>query len=296
MTIFRVEHQKNYTVINNFICFDKRLSWKAKGIWLYAFSRPDDWEFHMNDLINQSTDGKDSVTSGLKELEECGYLTRDQKRDNGKYSKAEWVFYEKPVELKKCLPKTDFPVAVNPSAGNPPLLSTERKLSTEKKQQQAAVFSEKINPKSKEPSEAFEVLDGLGLTHQDKVEISQRYSLEVVKKAVAWATHPQTKINKSLVQAIKWACKNPDNITIPKEKNEFTEENKKTAAKILSQAIIPQHVQVELLNKHAEIVYTTAQKSPDLIKYEEKGFKEKFIEMLKNARIIFDSPKNALAY
>ena len=68
MAIYRVEHKKDYTVVKNFICKDKRLSWKAKGIWLYAFSRPDDWQFNLSDLINQSTDAKDSVTTCLKEL------------------------------------------------------------------------------------------------------------------------------------------------------------------------------------------------------------------------------------
>lgn len=126
MTIFRVEHRNNYTVVNNFICKDNRLSWKAKGIWLYAFSRPNDWEFNLTDLINQSTDGRESVSSGLKELEQAGYLQRQQKREDGKFSKADWVFYETPQELKKCLPNTENPFAVNPPSGNQPLLSTDQ--------------------------------------------------------------------------------------------------------------------------------------------------------------------------
>lgn len=134
MTLFRVEHKKNYSVINNFICTDRRLSWKAKGIWLYAFSRPDDWTFHLSDLINQSTDGRDSLTNGLKELENCGYLEREQPRDNGRFAKADWVFYEKPQELNKYVPQTDFPETTSTPSGNQPLLSTEGKLSIEREQ------------------------------------------------------------------------------------------------------------------------------------------------------------------
>lgn len=111
MTIYRVEHNKNYTIINNYIAKDKNLSWKAKGIWMYAFSRPDDWEFHLNDLLNQSTDGRESVRTGIKELEENGYLHRVQKRDKGQFSNADLIFYETP--LKKSLPNSENPSTVN---------------------------------------------------------------------------------------------------------------------------------------------------------------------------------------
>ncbi len=126
MTIFRTEHKRNYTTVNNFICKDSRLSWKAKGIWLYAFSRPDDWEFHESDIVKQSCDGRDSVRAGLKELQECGYLIKDkQDRTKGKFSAAEWVFYETPQELKKCLPQTEIPSSVFPSSENPLLPSID---------------------------------------------------------------------------------------------------------------------------------------------------------------------------
>jgi len=119
MTICRVQHNKNYTVINNTITRDNRLSWKAKGIWLYAFSRQDDWHFNTADLINQSTDGKDAIYSGLKELEEFGYLVRDQPREKGKFQNADWIFHETP-QIKEILPQRE-----NTVAENPPLVSTE---------------------------------------------------------------------------------------------------------------------------------------------------------------------------
>ncbi len=164
MTIFRTEHKRNYTVVNNFICKDKRISWKAKGIWLYAFSRPDDWEFNLHDLINQSADGRESVQSGLKELENAGYLHRCQKRDKGQFSKAEWVFYETPQEIKISITETGNPTAANPSSANPftenpPLLSTDS-LSPEatpimEQQQQPCVV---VSPNS----ESFELLKTQG--------------------------------------------------------------------------------------------------------------------------------------
>jgi hypothetical protein len=132
MSLFRVEHNKNYTTVNNTICRDNRISWKAKGIWLYAFSRPDDWIFYQSDLMNQSTDGRDSIRAGLKELQDAGYLRRTKTHGtDGKFLNDEWTFYETPQELKEKVPQTAFPAQAkptpeNPALGNRPLLSTEK--------------------------------------------------------------------------------------------------------------------------------------------------------------------------
>ena len=78
MTQCRVVHDKKnpYLTINTTITKDDRLSWKAKGIWLYAFSQKDDWKFYLKELQRHSTDGRDSLRAGLKELEKAGYCTR----------------------------------------------------------------------------------------------------------------------------------------------------------------------------------------------------------------------------
>lgn len=118
MTIFRVSHDKNYTCVNNTIITDPTLSWKAKGIWLYAYSRPDDWQFHMSDLIKHSKDGIDSIRKGLAELEEAGYLIRRYTRDsNNKFLPAEWQFFE--------IPQVDSPSLDFPFTANPMLLNTD---------------------------------------------------------------------------------------------------------------------------------------------------------------------------
>lgn len=131
MAIYRVKHNKNYTVINNFICTDKRISFKAKGIWLYAFSRPDDWSFNTTDLVNQSVDGRDSVYSGLRELETFGYLERVMTRENGQFIGCDWIFYETPQEIKKIIPQTENPLVEKTDVENPQLLSTDSVLSTD---------------------------------------------------------------------------------------------------------------------------------------------------------------------
>lgn len=133
MTIIRTVHDKNnpYLTINTTITKDIRLTWKAKGIWFYAFSRPDDWMFFVVDIVNQSKDGREAVQNGLKELQEYGYLHKTHQRDKGgKFTKDDWTFYETPREptedeLKESLPQTGFPSADKPCAGNTSLLSNK---------------------------------------------------------------------------------------------------------------------------------------------------------------------------
>lgn len=125
MTLCRVIHNKNnpYLTINTTIATDTRLEWKAKGIWLYAFSRKDDWQFYESDLVKRSADSRTSLRSGLKELEKYGYLYRaDQEKDaNGKFQKKAWYFFETPKteeEIKIMFPSSGFVSTVNQSTEN----------------------------------------------------------------------------------------------------------------------------------------------------------------------------------
>lgn len=70
MATFRVfkESGSFVTVHKNFI-HDDNLTWKAKGILLYLLSRPDDWQVYESELQKHSADGRDSLKSGIKELE-----------------------------------------------------------------------------------------------------------------------------------------------------------------------------------------------------------------------------------
>ncbi len=274
MTIYRVQHKKDYTVVNNFICKDNRLSWKAKGIWLYAFSRPDDWVFNLTDLIRQSTDGRESVTSGLKELEESGYLHRDQKRSNGQFSNAEWVFYETPEELKKSVPQTENPSSANQGTGNQPLLSTEKQPSTEKQQQQgaaAAVFSEKTSEKTK----VYPVLDAVDIPIHDKEEITRDYTEQDVAHAVEYSLQPGRIIKTCLAATIKWACKIKPALTQSKE--DIEKSNKSYAKKYDGKR--SGLCEVVACNKYVEIV-TSVASNPYVFGYHEAGFMEKFKDAL----------------
>lgn len=132
MAIKRAKRRTNFTMISNVGLRDKRLSLKAKGLLAYMLSLPDDWVFYESELTKHSTDGKQSVRNGLKELQQMGYLIKEQARNkSGKFGQVDWVIVETPenVDLSAfspstTLPSTDKPSAVKPSTDNQPLLNT----------------------------------------------------------------------------------------------------------------------------------------------------------------------------
>lgn len=99
----------SYTIVSNEI-FKHGLSFKAIGLYNYLVSKPDGWEYSISGIASQSGDGKDSIRTGLQELEEMGFLRREQVRDGGKFSKSDYTIYGKPM-LEN--PTSENPTQVN---------------------------------------------------------------------------------------------------------------------------------------------------------------------------------------
>lgn len=118
-----VVKEKNYTTIDNGIFKDTRISFKAKGLLTTMLSLPPTWNYTIEGLATLSKDGRDSIKTALKELENFGYLERKQVRnDNGSFCDLEYFVYEKPQ------PKE--PLAENPPADKS-LAENHRQLSTD---------------------------------------------------------------------------------------------------------------------------------------------------------------------
>jgi hypothetical protein len=80
-----------FTIVSNDVIMDKRLSAKAKGVYVYLHSRREDWQFYEAEMVRHFNDGKHSISSAIKELIECKYLLRIQKRIDGRFSHYEWI-------------------------------------------------------------------------------------------------------------------------------------------------------------------------------------------------------------
>lgn len=70
-----------FTMVANAVLNNKNISWKAKGIFSYLYSKPDDWQFSAMRTQLAATDGYKSLISGIEELENAGYLKRQKNSD-----------------------------------------------------------------------------------------------------------------------------------------------------------------------------------------------------------------------
>ncbi len=127
MAIIRTKRTKNFTVLNNDLIRDSRLSFKARGLLQYMLSMPDDWKFYVSELAKHSSkEGESAIRSGIEELEKLGYMRRIQNRDkSGKFGSVDWEVLDEPVfspHVEK--PQADKPNAEKPHADNRPLLRT----------------------------------------------------------------------------------------------------------------------------------------------------------------------------
>ena len=110
--------KSDFTVLDNGIFRDKRLSLKAKGLLVTMLSLPEEWNYTVEGLSAILKEGQSCIKGILKELEDAGYLKRTQIRDeNGCLGKMEYIVYEKPIN-KGFEPSVENPPADNPTAEN----------------------------------------------------------------------------------------------------------------------------------------------------------------------------------
>lgn len=107
------EIKSDIVIVQNSIVQDSKLSLKAKGVYSLLLSLPEDWEFSVKSLCDFNCDGKASITTALKELEDAFLLKRVLKvsDDTGKIAGCDYVIYDKPYT--PYLPFTDFPLTEN---------------------------------------------------------------------------------------------------------------------------------------------------------------------------------------
>ena len=103
---------------------DSNLGFKELGILCKLQSLPTSWEFSIQGLAAIMKDGTDSIRSGIHNLEELGYLTRQgQKRENGQFSGGDWVIHEIPFDELKV---AEDPMRENLAPESRPQIEKER--------------------------------------------------------------------------------------------------------------------------------------------------------------------------
>ena len=117
MAVFRVDKNRNYTVMSNYHLRDTSLSLKAIGLLSKMLSLTDEWDYTTRGLAAICKEGVDAIGAALKELEISGYLVRRQLRDaRGRITDTEYTIYEQPHTP---LPGTAFPDTEKPDMDSP---------------------------------------------------------------------------------------------------------------------------------------------------------------------------------
>ncbi|KAA1264525.1 helix-turn-helix domain-containing protein [Leptospira interrogans serovar Weerasinghe] len=157
--VFRVQKDRNFTIVKNNFIDDARLSMKATAILLLALRYPDHWRMSVKTMSKFKSDKDSSIASGFKELVTFGYAEFRKGKDpvTGRFNSG-WYFFEesqkpevqykikttqnKNLEKQKELflkevkesnikenpvldfPQPENPVTVNPGLENQPLSNT----------------------------------------------------------------------------------------------------------------------------------------------------------------------------
>lgn len=157
MAYFRVNKNRDYTVMSNHHLRDRNLSLRAIGLLSKMLSLPDDWDYSVPGLVAICQESKNIIQGALKELEKNGYLVRTMTRDSSGHIGYNYDVYEQPQHT---LPRPEKPFTVEPCTVSPstvepctekqPQLNTNKlstnKLSTEEsKTQEKAVEPNVVN-------------------------------------------------------------------------------------------------------------------------------------------------------
>ena len=183
MAIFRVNKNKDYTVMSNYHLRDANMSFKAKGLLSMMLSLPDDWDYSIKGIISISKENKTSIQSALKELEENKYLKRTKKQNEKGQFEYIYDIYEKPWTENPYIENlvTDYPCTENMPQINTNIQNT-KKQNTKKQNTDIKSNNTPYNPSTDD---------------------SQKYDNKIFEKF--WNEYPK-KISKG--NAEKWFKKN----------------------------------------------------------------------------------------
>lgn len=109
-----------FTVVPNSMLRCANLSLKAKGLYAYLYSKPDDYDFAAARIALENIDGRDAVLAGMNELLASGYVTR-QKLGTGRIEYTIWV--EPKTEKPVLDPEPEKPTVGISHRGEIPLIS-----------------------------------------------------------------------------------------------------------------------------------------------------------------------------
>lgn len=208
MAIIRTKKQHGcFTIVHNNCLRNPDISLRAKGLFAYLMSLPDNWEINMHHLIKQSTEGRDAHIKAMKELIDVGYIVKIQARDcTGKFTKNDYEVIDIPTDEMKCVknntnapfpgiqataknadntrpqpenPLTANPLTEKPLTENPHLINTKNNKYVNNKKLTAAIPPATVKPSAPHQQKKSAAASSLDLQEKDliigeKLTVSQK--------------------------------------------------------------------------------------------------------------------------
>ncbi|MDH6279317.1 replication protein [Prescottella agglutinans] len=124
-----------FTILDNDVINDKRLSYRARGVLIWLLSKPADWRTRSESIAAQSPkEGREAIRSAMRELREAGYLRTEKIQDpeTGRWSTITTVF-EVPVDESEtsAVPEPSKPLGGDLPDGDPVANTKDRSPRTE---------------------------------------------------------------------------------------------------------------------------------------------------------------------
>jgi hypothetical protein len=110
-----------FATVPNLLLNDNLITLKAKGLYAYIQSKPDNWEFSAERISRQLREGLPSIKSALQELEINGYLNRNRYQNKKGFWEVDYVLYDNPTIENPTAENllSGKPTEENPTIGKP---------------------------------------------------------------------------------------------------------------------------------------------------------------------------------
>ena len=116
-----------YTVLPNQILRDETLTLQAKGLFCMMASFPENWDFTVKGLATVAGCGREKISAALKNLEDAGYLLREQGHsETGQFAANLFVLYDEKIAPLPGFPSTGKPSTGKPLTENPAQINKDR--------------------------------------------------------------------------------------------------------------------------------------------------------------------------
>lgn len=174
--------EKRFGLVPNSILNSKELSFRAKGIWAYIYSKPDGWEFSVKNIAYQSKEGIEAVRNAVKELENAFLLKRTKFQNELGHWDIEYLLLDDQV-VKPYDGKPDAGKPYNGKSTN----NSNKELSKKElvKKKENTITSNEVNQIIEYFNSLFSTKFRVTPERSKKIKLRLKtYKIEEIKKAI----------------------------------------------------------------------------------------------------------------